>query len=115
MAGNDFDADDAVDNSGLTGGGLVGRVLADRYRIAEVVSAGANTIIANAFDSEANQPVTFKIVRPELAGSEEFRRDFRKQAELATALSHPNIAQVLDWGDVAISTVNRRFSGWSNT
>ena len=102
MAGNDFDADDAVDNSGLTGGGLVGRVLADRYRIAEVVSAGANTIIANAFDIEANQPVTFKIVRPELAGSEEFRSDFRKQAELATALSHPNIAQVLDWGDVDI-------------
>ena len=102
MAGNDFDADDAVDNSGLTGGGLVGRVLADRYRSAEVVSAGANTIIANAFDIEANQPVTFKIVRPELAGSEEFRSDFRKQAELATALSHPNIAQVLDWGDVDI-------------
>jgi beta-lactam-binding protein with PASTA domain/predicted Ser/Thr protein kinase len=102
MTGNDFDANDAVDNSGLTGDGLVGRVLADRYRIAEVVSAGANTIIANAFDVEANQPVTFKIVRPELAGSEEFRRDFRKQAELATALSHPNIAQVLDWGDVDI-------------
>ncbi len=102
MAGNDFDADDAVDNSRLTGSGLVGCVLADRYRIAEVVSTGANTIIANAFDIEANQPVTFKIVRPELAGSEEFRRDFRKQAELATALSHPNIAQVLDWGDVDI-------------
>jgi beta-lactam-binding protein with PASTA domain/predicted Ser/Thr protein kinase len=108
MAGKDFDADDAddaddvVDGSGLTGGGLVGRVLADRYRIAEVVSAGANTIIANAFDIEGNQPVTFKIVRPELAGSEEFRRDFRQQAELATALSHPNIAQVLDWGDIEI-------------
>jgi beta-lactam-binding protein with PASTA domain/predicted Ser/Thr protein kinase len=102
MDGHDFDATEAVDNSGLTGGGLVGRVLADRYRIAEVVSAGANTIIANAFDIDGNQPVTFKIVRPELAGSEEFRRDFRKQAELATALSHPNIAQVLDWGDVDI-------------
>ena len=97
MAGNDFGADDAVDSIAL-----IGRVLADRYRIAEVVSAGANTIIANAFDIDDNQPVTFKIVRPELAGSEEFRRDFRKQTELATALSHPNIAQVLDWGDVDI-------------
>ena len=102
MAADDFDATEAVDNSELTGGALVGRVLADRYRIAEVVSAGANTIIANAFDIEGNQPVTFKIVRSELASSEEFRRDFRKQAELATALSHPNIAQVLDWGDVDI-------------
>jgi beta-lactam-binding protein with PASTA domain/predicted Ser/Thr protein kinase len=102
MAADDFDATEAVDNSEQTGGALVGRVLADRYRIAEVVSAGANTIIANAFDIEGNQPVTFKIVRSELASSEEFRRDFRKQAELATALSHPNIAQVLDWGDVDI-------------
>ena len=39
-------------------GGLAGAVLADRYRIVAVVSAGANTIIADAVDVEANQPVT---------------------------------------------------------
>ena len=52
-------------------GGIEGRVLAGRYRIVNVVSAGANTVIADAFDIDANQPVTFKIVRPALAASEE--------------------------------------------
>ncbi len=81
---------------------MVGRVLAGRYRVVDVVSRGANTIICAAVDIQAEQPVTFKIVQPELSDSEEFRRDFRKRAELATALAHPNIAAVLDWGDVVL-------------
>ena len=44
--------------------GLVDRVLVDRYRVVEVVSAGANTVICSAFDIETAQPVTFKIVQP---------------------------------------------------
>ena len=35
---------------------LAGRVLSDRYRIDNVVNAGANTVIVEAIDSEANQP-----------------------------------------------------------
>ena len=46
---------------------LVGRVLDDRYRIENVVTAGANTVITEAIDTEGNRPVTVKIVRPELA------------------------------------------------
>ena len=84
------------------GDDLVGRVLAGRYRVVEVRSTGANTIICAAVDIQASQPVTFKIVQPELSASEEFCREFRRRAELATALSHPNIAAVLDWGDVDI-------------
>ncbi len=93
-----------VGNGSEQNGGddLVGRVLAGRYRVVEVVSRGANTIICAAVDIQAEQPVTFKIVQPELSDSEEFRRDFRKRAELATALAHPNIAAVLDWGDVEL-------------
>ncbi len=90
-------------------GGLEGRVLAGRYRVVNVVSAGANTIIADAFDVSADRPVTLKIVRPELSSSEEFRRDFRRAAEVATALSHPNIAAVLDWGEVELDDVSTVF------
>ena len=80
--------------------GLTGRVLAGRYRIADVVSYGANTIITDAVDLEADRPVTLKIVRPELALSESFRRAFRRQADLALVMTHPNIAVVLDWGEI---------------
>jgi serine/threonine-protein kinase len=78
---------------------LVGRVLSDRYRIENVVSSGANTVITEAIDTEANRPVTVKIVRPELAVTSAFRQAFRRQIEVAMSLTHPNIASVLGWGE----------------
>ncbi len=78
---------------------VVGRVLADRYRIENVVTAGANTVITEAIDIEANRPVTVKIVRPELAVTTAFRQAFRRQVEVGMALNHPNIASVLGWGE----------------
>lgn len=81
---------------------LVGRVLSDRYRIENVVSAGANTLITEAIDTEQNRPVTVKIVRPELAFTPEFRTAFRRQVEVAMSLTHPNLATVLGWGETEI-------------
>ena len=81
---------------------LVGRVLADRYRIESVVNAGANTVITDAIDTEGHRPVTLKIIRPELAVTSAFRQAFRRQIEVAMALTHPNIATVLDWGETEL-------------
>ncbi len=81
---------------------LVGRVVADRYRIENVVSSGANTIIVEAIDVVVDVPVTLKIVRPERALHAAFRDDFRRQVEIAMSLSHPNIAKVLDWGEIEL-------------
>jgi serine/threonine-protein kinase len=97
MVGNTSDEPKSRDS------GLVGRVLAGRYRIVDVLSTGANTVIADALDMESTRPVTFKIVRSELSASDEFRREFRKRADVTTALTHPNIAAVLDWGEVEIN------------
>jgi hypothetical protein len=88
---------------------LVDRVLVDRYRVVEVVSAGANTVICSAFDIETDQPVTFKIVQPDLAEDEAFRREFRTRAEVAAALGHPNIAAVLNWGDIELDGASTVF------
>lgn len=78
---------------------LVGRVLDGRYRIENVVTAGANTVITEAIDTEGNRPVTVKIVRPELAVTSAFRQAFRRQVEVGMSLNHPNIASVLGWGE----------------
>lgn len=79
---------------------LEGQVLADRYEVARVVSSGANTIIVDAIDRSADRPVTVKIVRPELAVTPDFLHKFRRLAEISSALTHPNIASVGDWGEV---------------
>ncbi len=86
-----------------SGGALDGQVLAGRYRVAQVVSTGANTVIIDAIDIESDSPVTVKIVRPEHAVDPEFRRKFRRLAEVSNALTHPNIASVTDWGEIVLS------------
>ncbi len=86
-----------------TGGDrLVGRVVADRYRIENLVSSGANTVIAEAIDVTNDVPVTLKIVRAQRVLHAAFRDDFQRQVEVAMSLSHPNIAKVLDWGEVEL-------------
>jgi serine/threonine-protein kinase len=56
-------------------------------------------VVADAINAENDQPVTLKIVRPELAAVEAFRHRFDRVAELASVLTHPNIGTILDWGD----------------
>jgi beta-lactam-binding protein with PASTA domain len=88
---------------GSAGGDLTGTVLAGRYCIAQVISSGANTVLMDAIDERTEGQVTLKVVRSEHAQGEEFRRKFERLAEISHALTHPNIASVLDWGDVEIA------------
>ncbi len=99
-------AQDTGDRADELIGGLDGRLIAGRFRLDQVVSAGANTVIVDALDIETNQPVTVKLVRPELAASTEFRAAFRRHAEVAIALSHPNIATVIGSGEVDLGTTS---------
>ncbi len=79
--------------------GLAGRVLGDRYRVTRMVSAGANTLIADAEDLEVQRAVTVKLVRPEWAESEEFRGRFATAMRKMSTLSNQHIAAVYDWGE----------------
>jgi eukaryotic-like serine/threonine-protein kinase len=84
---------------------LPGRTVGDRYRIEMVVSVGAYTIIAVALDQQSNQPVTLKVVRPELVARPGFAEDFARHCEAASSLTHPNIATVLDWGPLELGAI----------
>jgi serine/threonine-protein kinase len=70
--------------------------------VLRTVAAGANTLIADAHDTELDRTVTIKLVRPELSESEGFRRTFRKQMDEMASISHPNLAAVYDWGEEQI-------------
>ncbi len=82
--------------------GLVGRMLAGRYRVTRMVSAGANSLVVDADDTELERQVTVKLVRPEWAESPDFRRKFAAAMGSASKLSHPNVAAVYDWGEEVI-------------
>jgi beta-lactam-binding protein with PASTA domain/serine/threonine protein kinase len=79
-------------------GDLVGDLFADRFRVLRLVSTGANTAIFDATDDENGRTVTLKLIRPRLAASPSFRNRFDETMRAVSALSHPNIAAVYDWG-----------------
>jgi serine/threonine-protein kinase len=82
--------------------GLVGRMLAGRYGVTRMVSAGANSLVVDADDTDLERQVTVKLVRPEWAESPDFRRKFAAAMGSASKLSHPNVAAVYDWGEEVI-------------
>jgi eukaryotic-like serine/threonine-protein kinase len=52
-----------------------------------------------ARDAELDRPVALKILAPQLAGDEQFRRRFLREARVAARLSHANVVQVYDAGE----------------
>ena len=77
---------------------LTGAVLGGRYEMGEKLGAGGMAIVHRAQDTLLQRPVTVKVLRGELAVDENVVRRFRREAQAAASLSHPNIVGVYDVG-----------------
>ena len=77
---------------------LINTTLAGRYVAEREVGKGATARIYQARDA-AGRTVALKVLRPELLVSVEADR-FVREIQLASQLSHPNIARLLDSGNV---------------
>ena len=51
-----------------------------------------------ATDNELEREVALKILHPQYAGDAGFVERFRREAQAAAKLQHPNIVQIYDWG-----------------
>lgn len=88
---------------------LVGRLVADRFRLVVLSSSGANTAIYVAEDTQTGRTVTLKLLRPRLAAAPSFRSAFDETMRGVAALSHPNIAAVYDWGMAAVGDTSTAY------
>ncbi|HHY33424.1 MAG TPA: Stk1 family PASTA domain-containing Ser/Thr kinase [Firmicutes bacterium] len=73
-------------------------VLGTRYRILSRVGEGGMAEVYRARDSVLNRIVAVKVLRPQFASDEEFVERFRREAQAAASLSHPNIVSIYDVG-----------------
>lgn len=73
-----------------------GRVLAQRYRLDEIVGIGGMAIVYKAYDLVDNKNVAVKIVRDEFLGDENLRNKFRTESIAIASLRHRNIVKVYD-------------------
>lgn len=73
-------------------------ILNNRYRLIEQIGAGGMAVIYKAQDLELGRLVAVKVLRPSLVSDPEFLIRFKREAQAAANLSHPNIVIVFDVG-----------------
>ncbi len=76
----------------------MGKTFGGRYEVLEQIGAGGMAIVYKAKDLLLNRVVTIKVLREQFSSDEEFIRRFRREAQSAASLSHPNIVSVYDVG-----------------
>jgi serine/threonine-protein kinase len=73
-------------------------VLNDRYEIQSRIGRGGMADVFLAHDRLLDRRVAVKVLFPEYATDPNFVERFRREAQAAANLNHPNIVGVYDWG-----------------
>ncbi|MBI3162902.1 MAG: serine/threonine protein kinase [Chloroflexi bacterium] len=68
------------------------------YRDLKLIGRGGMAEIYRAVSPTQERNVAIKVLKTALAGEEQFRRRFMREAEVVTRLEHPNIVRVMDYG-----------------
>jgi serine/threonine protein kinase/tetratricopeptide (TPR) repeat protein len=71
-----------------------------RYEIISVAGAGGMGEVYLARDTQLKRNVALKLLAPELTRDERGLRRFEQEAQAASALNHPNILTVYEFGEV---------------
>ena len=70
-----------------------------RYELIQKIARGGMAEVFMAKDQLLDRPVALKVLFPELSVNVSFVERFRREAQAAANLSHPNIVSVFDWGE----------------
>jgi serine/threonine protein kinase len=73
-------------------------VINNRYHVLDSLGSGGMARVYLAHDEVLDRDIALKVLRHSFASDEEFIERFRREARIAAALSHPNIASVYDLG-----------------
>jgi beta-lactam-binding protein with PASTA domain/tRNA A-37 threonylcarbamoyl transferase component Bud32 len=75
------------------------RIYNGRYELIRQIARGGTAQVYLARDLLLDRPVALKVLFPELSNDSSFVERFRREAQAAANLSHPNIVPVFDWGE----------------
>jgi hypothetical protein len=80
---------------------LIGKVIADRYRLLARLGEGGMGSVYRAEHVLMGKVVAVKLLHAEMGNIEEVARRFEREAQSASRLSHPSIIAVTDFGRAA--------------
>jgi serine/threonine-protein kinase len=79
---------------------LIGRVIADRFRITSLIARGGMGKVYRAEQAPLGRLCALKILNPNYNGDAdpEFHRRFFREASIASKITHPNSVTIFDYG-----------------
>lgn len=87
---------DAIEQ--LNANALLGKTIDGRYKIDSVLGQGGMGVVFKAVQTSVQRPVAMKTLHPQLAMAATFFERFKREAEIASRLHHPNIITIFDFG-----------------
>lgn len=76
----------------------IGQVIKDRYKVIELLGEGGMAYVYKAKDMQLERMVAIKTLKPNYVEQTTFVERFKREAQTAANLNHPNIVQIFDWG-----------------
>ncbi|MFN2555909.1 MAG: protein kinase [Nitriliruptorales bacterium] len=76
----------------------VARIVAERYQLEEPIATGGVAIVWRAHDIVLDRSVAVKLLHPHLTGDTTTVERFRREAQAAAQLAHPNAVAIYDTG-----------------
>jgi eukaryotic-like serine/threonine-protein kinase len=77
---------------------VLGDTLGNRYLLSALLGTGGMAEVFLAHDRILDRDLALKVLKEHYAKDERFVRRFRREAQSAAALNHPNVVQVYDQG-----------------
>jgi len=74
----------------------IGSSFAGRYQIIEELGKGGMGKVYKAFDTEIEERVAVKLLKPEIAADENMIRRFKNELKLARKITHKNVCRMYD-------------------
>jgi streptogramin lyase/tRNA A-37 threonylcarbamoyl transferase component Bud32 len=82
----------------MTNESLLGRVIDGKYRIDAEIGAGGMAVVYRAMRLHIGDMVALKVLHSELLRDPLFAERFRREAQTAARLKHPNVVAIYDFG-----------------
>jgi serine/threonine protein kinase len=76
-----------------------GELLKERYRLERTLGRGGMAAVWLGHDERLERPVAVKVLSDTIAGDPGFVARFRREAQTAASLTHPNLVGVYDYSD----------------
>lgn len=87
-----------AETKAANGDPMLGRIIADKFRVESKIGAGAMGSIYRAEHLSLGKTVVIKVLHEHLSGDPSLSKRFHREARAASRLKHPNAINIIDFG-----------------